>query len=147
MLILPVFGAAHAAERFDVFLPIRDILYGLTATLLLIILASRPVIADKWRIGRFFRGIGIYSYSLYLFHMPFVHFALGVSTRWLHLSQIPGMLVAMLFTPVILLASKGAYLLFETPFMNLRGSSQAGKTETPAEVAAPSAASAPSYAS
>jgi peptidoglycan/LPS O-acetylase OafA/YrhL len=129
--VFPLLGIAHWAERFDVFLPIRDILYGLAASVLLVVLASRPQIADSWKIGRFFRAIGVYSYSLYLFHMPFVHFALGITTRWMHLSQIPAMFAAMLFTPVILLASKGAFKLFEMPFLNLRGSSRRDETSAP----------------
>jgi peptidoglycan/LPS O-acetylase OafA/YrhL len=128
LAVFPMLGIAHWAERFDVFLPVRDILYGLAASLLLVGVASRPQIADRWKIGRIFRAIGVYSYSLYLFHMPFVHLALGITTRRLHLRPIPAMFTAMLFTPVILLASKGAFMLFEMPFLNLRGSSRRDET-------------------
>lgn len=119
-LILPVFFLAHLAERFDVFLPIRDALYGLTFALLLVIMVSFPNLMQSWRVGRFLRSIGEYSYSLYLFHMPFVHFALGVFSRRLHATPVESFFGSLLFTPVTLFACRYAYRCFEAPFLNLR---------------------------
>jgi peptidoglycan/LPS O-acetylase OafA/YrhL len=67
--------------------------------------------------SRFALGVGAFSYSLYLIHVPLLA-AFHLGLLWLHLSGI--VRAALLFTVGPLLAALGAYLFylaFERPFL------------------------------
>ena len=115
-----LFMLAHVATPIDVFLPVRDPLYGIAFALMLLLTVS-PVqnIAKSVLSGAFFSGVGEYSYSLYLFHMPFVSCICGYLLRYHHKGPAT-FLVTLLFIPLVLLVTKLAYRLFEKPFMTTK---------------------------
>ena len=84
--------------------------------LLLLVVAPGGNVVSRVLGSKLFSGIGEYSYSLYLFHMPVV-FAIAAPLRY-HGYSRPSVFFALLLTfPIVCWISKLAYLAFEKPFM------------------------------
>jgi peptidoglycan/LPS O-acetylase OafA/YrhL len=116
----PLLAAAHIATPIDPVFPVRNMLYGLAFTLLLLAVVSgsgnilQTVCESFWM-----RWIGESSYSLYLLHMPFV----SLVTALLLLADLGGstrFLLSLFSLPVILLAARWSYVVFERPFLQFR---------------------------
>ena len=109
--------AAHIATSIDMFLPVRDALYGVVfALLLLTVVSSHANIAQKLFAGKWICGVGYYSYSLYLFHMPFVSAICG----FLAIHGLRGSkqyALSLLFLPIILGGGQLIFLAVEKPFL------------------------------
>ena len=111
---------AHIEAPFDRVIPIRDALYGLAfATLLNAAVSPHNNILQRIFSGKQLRGIGRYSYSLYLFHLPFVSAICGL----LAVNAIRGAkqyLLSLFCLPLILGACYLLFLLVERPFLTPR---------------------------
>jgi peptidoglycan/LPS O-acetylase OafA/YrhL len=104
---------SRVAESTDTFLPTRDISYGLAFAMLLLVAVER---ASLLRDGWFLRGIGEYSYSIYLFHMAIIEVVCAALART-SLGPLGRFGVALLSFPLILAFSKLAFFCFEKPFL------------------------------
>jgi peptidoglycan/LPS O-acetylase OafA/YrhL len=122
-----VFAAMHAARQ-GLGLPLPDgwlpelIVGGAVAALVIhgtrSQLEGRETRAERLLSHRALTGIGSFSYSLYLVHLPILA-ALALLARSLELSTTAA--YALVFAaglPLSLLASYGFHLLFERPFLN-----------------------------
>jgi peptidoglycan/LPS O-acetylase OafA/YrhL len=121
-LVLTV-GLAVAATFSMAWWPYRDILVAL-ATFFVITLLLRPRMQPK-QPAPWLRGlawVGLFSYSLYLLHIPLLRI-MGVVNRlaleWLGISASDETMSLILLDsiPVVILFSFGFYWIFERPFM------------------------------
>ena len=100
---------------------ILEPVYGLAFALLLGAALRRERDGDGWVVGRYFAGIGLYSYSLYLLHRP-IQLATEPLAR--HLATWPfvvehgipsSLLIMAATTPIVLWTSKLFYRYCEAP--------------------------------
>jgi len=117
---LVLLAVAHVCTPVDVFLPVRDNLYGVAFALFLLVTAA-PSQHGLRRLfdNRFLRGVGEYSYSLYLFHMPLVALVCGV-IRVAGATGPAAFLLSLLSVPVILFCCRLAFLAFEAPYLRAK---------------------------
>jgi peptidoglycan/LPS O-acetylase OafA/YrhL len=97
--------------------PFRDLLFAIGYFgLLLLVAKSRSLLMRvfNWRV---LTGLGIFSYSLYLVHVPIIDLVWGgldrmkfVSPQWLHL-------LSLISIPISILVAYVFYWLFERPFL------------------------------
>jgi peptidoglycan/LPS O-acetylase OafA/YrhL len=100
---------------------ILEPIYGLAFALLLGAALRRERDGDGWVVGRYFAGIGLYSYSLYLLHRP-IQLATEPLAR--HLATWPfvvehgipsSLLIMAATTPIVLWTSRLFYRYCEAP--------------------------------
>lgn len=85
----------------------------------ILLLAIDPNSAmSRWLSTRWLVRIGIFSYSLYLVHAPFLHL-LWFALRPLQLSADATYLILVLCAPLLVALAYGFHRLFERPFMRV----------------------------
>jgi peptidoglycan/LPS O-acetylase OafA/YrhL len=110
-------GAAHLATPLDTFLPVRDVLYGLAFSSLLLIVVSP--FGGRLRGAcehTLLRRTGECSYSLYLLHMPVVTLVTAL-LRHTSLSGPAAFVVSWASIPVRIGLAYASYWLIEKPFL------------------------------
>jgi peptidoglycan/LPS O-acetylase OafA/YrhL len=127
-------GLVVARLRWPIDFGIRSLIYGVVFALVLLAAAAphqnilRTVLSS-----RLLRWVGQCSYSLYLFHLPFVAFVCTLALRWTR-SEAAAFFFSLPFIVLIVLAAHLSYLVFERPFM--RAKRPAPSTSRPGSVAA-----------
>lgn len=121
-LFVLAFAAAIASISWTKELAWRDTLMGIAIVALLIAGVSRPNAAWAQFIGSpLIKGLGAFSYSLYLMHHPILQVLYVSRPPWAStVTREFGYLV--LTIPIILVVTYGFYRAFEKPFIN-RGKS------------------------
>jgi peptidoglycan/LPS O-acetylase OafA/YrhL len=129
-------AAGHLATPLDVVWPVRDMTYGVTFAAALVLTVWPGGAAGRVMGSAPIRWIGECSYSLYLFHMPWVIAAATLTATW-NLSG-PARFWAMLLmtAPVAVAFARAIYLLVEKPFMSAgRGADGERKAARPVPAA------------
>ena len=113
LIVLPL---AIIDGRHGHFQMLTDIMWGIVFAALLL-LASRPhTIVHRLLSGRALVSLGIFSYSVYLIHLPLVMFFGSYADN--HFSNIVNVLFELLLVvPLMLGLGYVFHLLFERPFM------------------------------
>ena len=98
----------------------------------LLLAARRPgSLLHRMLSGRVLINLGIFSYSVYLIHLPLV-IALGAAVERRHLSNAVEVVIQLLFVvPLVLGLGYLFHLLFEKPFMNAPKSRAPGSGTPP----------------
>jgi peptidoglycan/LPS O-acetylase OafA/YrhL len=115
-----VLGMLAGELRPPVDYGIRPLLYAVTFTFALLAAAApgRNVIRSIFSFYPL-RWVGQCSYSLYLFHLPFVLLLSNVYMR-LTGSPVRSFFLDLISIPAIVLVAHCSYLVFEKPFMSVR---------------------------
>jgi peptidoglycan/LPS O-acetylase OafA/YrhL len=100
-----------------------DIALGPASGLILACVAmGRPRLVVTALESRAIRGLGFFSYSLYLIHAPIVVFLYRVIVSRVAESGLLAFTLMLLLTvPICLIAAKGFSTIFEIPFQRRRG--------------------------
>jgi len=131
VLATAVIAIAVADGRHGHFRTLTDAMWGLLFGALLLA-ASRPgSLLHRMLSGRVLINLGIFSYSVYLIHLPLV-IALGAAVERRHLSNAVEVAIQLLFVvPLVLGLGYLFHLLFEKPFMNAPKSRAPGSDTPP----------------
>ena len=131
VLATAVIAIAVADGRHGHFRTLTDAMWGLLFGALLLA-ASRPgSLLHRMLSGRVLINLGIFSYSVYLIHLPLV-IALGAAVERRHLSNAVEVVIQLLFmVPLVLGLGYLFHLLFEKPFMNAPKSRAPGSDTPP----------------
>lgn len=116
----PLFVLAHMAMPIELFFPVRQGLYGLAFFLVVALAGSaRPNVVRTVCEWRWTQRLGESSYSLYLFHLPFLRGAAGFLAS-LGINGPARFFLSLLTIPAILVIARWCYLFFEKPFLARR---------------------------
>jgi peptidoglycan/LPS O-acetylase OafA/YrhL len=117
VLLIPVmFLVAHL--RWPIDFGIRSLVYSIAFAMVLLAAAAphgnvvRSLLSARW-----LRWVGECSYSLYLFHLPFVALICTIFQRLTH-SNVKTFGLSVLLVPAIVLMARLSFMVFERPFMN-----------------------------
>lgn len=111
--------AAHIATPVDVFLPVRDGLYGISfAALLLLAAGSNARLCRIFFQNKALQWTGECSYSLYLLHMPMVSLITSLLARTTFSGPVRFGL-SLFSVPAIVIGARAAYLAIEKPFLHV----------------------------
>ncbi len=129
------------SEPVDVMLPVRDIAYGVAFAGLLLLTVwpgAGRISAGRLMGSPLFKWIGECSYSLYLFHLPWV-IAAATVTAGLGLDAPLRFILMLAVIPVTVIFARLMYRIVEKPFMLMgRGSdAEAAVRGVPTHPAAP----------
>jgi peptidoglycan/LPS O-acetylase OafA/YrhL len=119
VFLIPV-GLLVAHQRWPIDFGVRSLLYSITFALVLFAAAAphdnivRSLLSARW-----LRWVGECSYSLYLFHLPFVALICTEFQRLTH-SNAKAFGLSVLLIPAIVLVARLSYVLFERPFMRAK---------------------------
>ena len=115
---------------------LTDLLVGLAAMCLLIVMSIRPSNPISRGLSpKFLVFVGSFSYSLYLVHAPLIQVIWQYGVKPLDLAAVPSfLLLELLGVPFIVAAAYLFHLVFERPFMTKPGVKI--RTEAQAEAAA-----------
>lgn len=115
--------------------PYFDLWFGATTALLLHLAASdstaRTHVLTRVLSARPLTAIGLFSYSLYLIHMPLLHAHFLLLTRWLHPRPLVMFGLLVLSIPLIVGWAYLFFLVFERPFLSSRAKKEAAAENAP----------------
>lgn len=97
-----------------------DAAWGIPSAALILVGSREPGILG-WTLSRpLFVRVGIFSYSVYLIHQPFIIFVGGMLAAYPLPKAVHWVLVLGVLLPVLICVGYGYHLLFEKPFMTSR---------------------------
>lgn len=115
LISLAEFKRNHGAH----FLTLTDAMLGLCFAVLFVAAGKPNSLAHRLLSGRAIVAIGIFSYSIYLVHLPLVFFFGDIARRY-HFTNTQQIAYACLFVaPLMILTGYVFHRLFERPFMNV----------------------------
>jgi peptidoglycan/LPS O-acetylase OafA/YrhL len=98
---------------------LRDYLLGMFSMCLMIFAATQPCsIVHQVLAWKPIAFLGVFGYSLYLMHSPFLQILTQYVLSPLGLAPFPSLLLIGLGTPVVVALCYGFYLVCERPFLN-----------------------------
>lgn len=97
--------------------PLEDVMWGLAAGGFILLGSQRSSLAHRWLSAKWFSGLGIFSYSVYLIHQPLV-IGLNKLAENLNLTGVKlGLLDFVVVAPIAIGLGYLFHLVFEKPFM------------------------------
>jgi len=115
-------GVTVASTFLPTLWPFRDLFVAATTLCTLSILLRRPA-ATPGPVVRVFAEVGVFSYSLYLLHLPLLRMAVAGSRLLgeavgVSLERTTPMLYLVPWVPAVIALSYGFFWLFERPFLH-----------------------------
>ena len=122
LAVLLILAVSHALTPVPTFLPVRDVLYG-AASALLLLAATAPTDNVVRRIfsPRWLCWVGLFSYTLYLFHLPMVT-GLRVTLERFGWHGLPLFFTLLACGVPVVLLCWAIFHLVERPFLSVKPS-------------------------